>query len=33
VHAPARGGLILDPAEFYILASEAVRVRLAAPPR
>jgi dCTP deaminase len=27
VHAPARGGLILDPAEFYILASqEAVRV-------
>ena len=27
MHAPARGGLILDPAEFYILASqEAVRV-------
>jgi dCTP deaminase len=27
VRAPARGGLILDPAEFYILASqEAVRV-------
>jgi len=27
VHAPERGGLILDPAEFYILASqEAVRV-------
>ena len=27
VHAPRRGGLILDPAEFYILASqEAVRV-------
>jgi dCTP deaminase len=27
VHAPVRGGLILDPAEFYILASqEAVRV-------